>query len=146
MYCYSRTSGCLRALALARLQPRKQSGFAVTDRLAELDVRRPVAAHPRLGQPGQADLEELGSVLRRQQHDGRRRRLPGDRATGMRNFRCHFCRPFPNGDQSGAARERHPEWVAASGLRARRLRLGVARLVTWRWPPVTSAHMPRNRK
>src|SRR5262245_42162634 len=69
-------------LALMGLQPLQKSGFGVADRLAELDVRRPVAAHARLGQPGQADLEKLGGFLWRQQHDGWRGRLLGDRAGG----------------------------------------------------------------
>lgn len=71
-------------LALARPQPLQQGDFAVADRLANLDVGRAVAAHARLSQPRQADLEQLGGLLRRQQHDGRRGRLSG--SVGLRDL------------------------------------------------------------
>ena len=71
--------------ALPRLHPLHQGGLAVANGPADPDVGWPVAAHPRLGQPGQADLEELGGLFGRQQRDGRRRRLFGLRAAGMRD-------------------------------------------------------------
>jgi hypothetical protein len=37
-------------------------------------IGRAVAAHARLGEPGDADLEKLGRVLGREQDKGRRRR------------------------------------------------------------------------
>jgi hypothetical protein len=61
--------------ALPGFHPLQQRGLGVTDRPAHLDVRRAVAAHARLGEPGQADLKKLGGFLRRQQHDGRSGRI-----------------------------------------------------------------------
>src|SRR5262249_48565149 len=87
-------SACLplaRRQALPRLHPLKQSSLAVADRpTTHLDVGRAVAAHARLGEPGDAHLEKLGRLLGREQYDGRRGRFLRRRASGKRRLRGHF--------------------------------------------------------
>jgi hypothetical protein len=87
------SSACLllaRRQALARLHPLQQSSLAVADRPTNPDVGRAVAAHARLGEPGDADLEKLGRLLGREQYDGRRGRFLRRRASGKRRLRGHF--------------------------------------------------------
>src|SRR5262245_19984991 len=62
-----------RRQALPRLHPLEQSSLAVADRSTNPDVRRAVAAHARLGKPGDAHLEKLGRLLGREQDKGWRR-------------------------------------------------------------------------
>src|SRR5258706_11904634 len=82
-----------RRKTLPRLHPLQQSSLAVADRPTDPDVGRPVAAHARLRQPGDADLEKLGRLLGREQHDGRRGRFLRRRASGKRRLRGHFRSP-----------------------------------------------------
>jgi hypothetical protein len=49
--------------ALPRLHPLDQSGLGIADRPANTDVGRAVAAHARLGQPGEADFQKLARFL-----------------------------------------------------------------------------------
>jgi hypothetical protein len=79
--------------ALPRLHPLQQSSLAVADGPADADVGWAVAAHARLRQPGDADLEKLGRLLGREQHDGRRGRFLRRRASGKRRLRGHFRSP-----------------------------------------------------
>jgi hypothetical protein len=79
-----------RRQALARLRPLDQRGLRVADGSADLDVGRAVAAHARLGQPGEADLKKLGRFFRGKQHDDRRGGLLRPDAAGDRRLRCHF--------------------------------------------------------
>ena len=68
-----------------------QSSLAVADRpTTNPDEWRAVAAHARLREPGDADLEKLGRLLGREQYDGRRGRFLRRRASGKRRLRGHF--------------------------------------------------------
>jgi hypothetical protein len=64
-----------RRRALLRLHPLDQRGFAIADGAADRDIGRAVAAHPRLGEPGEADLENRGRFLRRHHRGNRGRRF-----------------------------------------------------------------------
>jgi hypothetical protein len=79
-----------RRHALPPLHPPEESGLSVPDGAADPDVGRAVAAHARLGQPGQADLHKPGCFLGGEQHHDRRGRLLRHRAAGERRLRCHF--------------------------------------------------------
>ncbi len=64
-----------RRQALPGLHPLDQRGFSITDGAADPDIGRAVAAHPRLGEPGEADLENRGRFLRRHHRGNRSRRF-----------------------------------------------------------------------
>src|SRR4051812_29566876 len=51
-----------RRHALPPLHPLDERGLGVADGPADPDVGRAVAAHARLGQPGQADLQQPGRL------------------------------------------------------------------------------------
>jgi hypothetical protein len=79
-----------RRQALPRLHPLDESRQDIADGPADADVRWAVAAHARLGKPGDADLEKPGRLLGREQYDGRRRRFLCRRSSGRRRLRGHF--------------------------------------------------------
>ena len=58
--------------ALPRLHPLQHRGLAVANGPADPDVGWPVTPHARLGKPRETDFEELGDLLRRQQHHAAR--------------------------------------------------------------------------
>jgi hypothetical protein len=53
--------------ALLALHPLLEGGFRVADRAAQLDVGRPIAGKPPLGQPGHAEVQVPRRLFRRQQ-------------------------------------------------------------------------------
>jgi hypothetical protein len=65
-----------RRRALPAFHPLHERGLGVADGpRGDLDVGRPVAAHARLSQPREADFEQLGGFLGREQNDGQRGQL-----------------------------------------------------------------------
>jgi hypothetical protein len=75
---------------LPGLHPLEQGGFAVAYGPADRDVGGAVTAHARFGQPGQADLQQLGRFLGREKDDDRHGRPLRRRAAGERRLRGHF--------------------------------------------------------
>ena len=80
---------------LPSLHPLDESGFEISDGSADLDEGRPVTTHPRLGEPGQADLQKPRGFLRGKQHRGRKR-LRRRRAPSENRIR-HNIGPFQIG-------------------------------------------------
>jgi hypothetical protein len=112
---------------LPGLHPLEQGGFAVANGPADRGVRGAVAAHARFGQPGQADLQQLGRFLGREKDDDRHGRPLRRRAAGERRLRGHFpsSREIARND---------------SDLRVR------SALVASRWTPLASgAYAPERR-
>jgi hypothetical protein len=55
------------AAASLRADPLQQVSFGISNGAAKFDVRRAIAPHARLGKPGSAQFQKLGSFLWRPQ-------------------------------------------------------------------------------
>jgi hypothetical protein len=76
--------------ALARLHPLDESCLRIANGTADANVGRAIAAHARLGEPGEADLEQRGCFLGGEQHNDGRDRLLRRRVAGHRRLRFHL--------------------------------------------------------
>lgn len=87
--CHSLPGSSAGRGALLALHPLLEGGFRVADRAAQLDVGRPIAGEPALGQPGHAEVQVPRRLFRGQQ-DRRRGRPIGRRRTARAgSFREH---------------------------------------------------------
>ena len=84
------SSRLARRCPCAAFHPLQERHLGVANGTANLDVGWSITPHPRLGEPGDADLEKLGRLLGREQYDGRRGRFLRRRASGKRRLRGHF--------------------------------------------------------
>ena len=83
-----------RRHALPSLHPLDESGLGVADGPPDPDVGRPVAAHARLGQPGQAELQKPSGILGSEQDRESGRRFFGRPIVLRGQIRSHRKKPF----------------------------------------------------